>query len=224
MPFVHRAHLPSGQNPPVDPSFRARPAPGQRMPQKHPVLQHLPVHGPHALASETAAAPAKFEQRQAETNQPQAGHKWLAGCRNTYREGGLYRGRLYASALLFFFSFFPTVSANRTNAFFMQRSLLACVCQGEDELALRQCYEGVERDGEVIRVRDTVLLRSGPRKKSLPYVAKISALWEDPKTGTTLRGGQGPGRNPWQAIRRGPDRLPVCLCVCVCCYLPPQES
>uniref|UniRef100_A0A3B4ZHN9 Bromo adjacent homology domain-containing 1 protein-like n=1 Tax=Stegastes partitus TaxID=144197 RepID=A0A3B4ZHN9_9TELE len=54
---------------------------------------------------------------------------------------------------------------------------------GEDETALRQCYEGVERDGEVIRVRDTVLLRSGPRKKSLPYVAKISALWEDPKTG-----------------------------------------
>ncbi|XP_056151088.1 bromo adjacent homology domain-containing 1 protein-like [Lampris incognitus] len=57
---------------------------------------------------------------------------------------------------------------------------------GEEETALRQCYEGVERDGEVIRVRDTVLLRSGPRKKSLPYVAKISALWEDPKTGELM--------------------------------------
>ncbi|XP_068610030.1 bromo adjacent homology domain-containing 1 protein-like [Brachionichthys hirsutus] len=57
---------------------------------------------------------------------------------------------------------------------------------GEDETALRQCYEGVERDGEVIRVRDTVLLRSGPRKKSLPYVAKISTLWEDPKTGELM--------------------------------------
>ncbi|KAM6991869.1 bromo adjacent homology domain-containing 1 protein isoform 1-T4 [Tautogolabrus adspersus] len=57
---------------------------------------------------------------------------------------------------------------------------------GEDETALRQCYEGVERDGEVIHVRDTVLLRSGPRKKSLPYVAKISALWEDPKTGELM--------------------------------------
>ncbi|XP_061609602.1 bromo adjacent homology domain-containing 1 protein [Phyllopteryx taeniolatus] len=57
---------------------------------------------------------------------------------------------------------------------------------GEDETAPRQCYEGVERDGEVIRVRDTVLLRSGPRKKSLPYVAKISALWEDPKTGELM--------------------------------------
>ncbi|KAM9778830.1 bromo adjacent homology domain-containing 1 protein isoform 1-T1 [Syngnathus typhle] len=57
---------------------------------------------------------------------------------------------------------------------------------GEDEMALRQCYEGVERDGEVIRIRDTVLLRSGPRKKSLPYVAKISALWEDPKSGELM--------------------------------------
>uniref|UniRef100_A0A668A7X1 BAH domain-containing protein n=1 Tax=Myripristis murdjan TaxID=586833 RepID=A0A668A7X1_9TELE len=57
---------------------------------------------------------------------------------------------------------------------------------GEEETALRQCYEGVERDGEVIHVRDTVLLRSGPRKKSLPYVAKISALWEDPKTGELM--------------------------------------
>ncbi|KAL0967707.1 hypothetical protein UPYG_G00255830 [Umbra pygmaea] len=57
---------------------------------------------------------------------------------------------------------------------------------GEDETALRQCYEGVQRDGEVIRVRDTVLLRSGPRKKSLPYVAKISALWEDPKSGELM--------------------------------------
>lgn len=105
MSFVHRAHLPSDQNPPADPSFRARPAPGQtkggqRMPQKRQVLQQLPVHGPHAAASETAAVPAKFEQRQTEANQPQAGHKRLAGCRNTDREGGLYCGRLRVSALL----------------------------------------------------------------------------------------------------------------------------
>ena len=48
---------------------------------------------------------------------------------------------------------------------------------------LRKCFEGVQRDGELIRVRDTVLLKSGPRKKSLPYVAKISSLWEDPESG-----------------------------------------
>ena len=49
----------------------------------------------------------------------------------------------------------------------------------------RKCFEGVQRDGELIRVRDTVLLKSGPRKKSLPFVAKISALWEEPESGRT---------------------------------------
>ncbi|KAI5616823.1 bromo adjacent-likey domain-containing 1 protein isoform X2, partial [Silurus asotus] len=57
---------------------------------------------------------------------------------------------------------------------------------GEESPALRRCYEGVQRDGEVIRVRDTVLLRSGPRKKSLPYVAKVSAFWEDPESGELM--------------------------------------
>ncbi|XP_068004627.1 bromo adjacent homology domain-containing 1 protein [Melanerpes formicivorus] len=56
----------------------------------------------------------------------------------------------------------------------------------EPEPAVRKSYQAVERDGEVIRVRDTVLLKSGPRKKSMPYVAKISALWEDPKTGELM--------------------------------------
>lgn len=72
---------------------------------------------------------------------------------------------------------------------FVLVGVCVCLSQGEDETALRQCYEGVERDGEVIHVRDTVLLRSGPRKKSLPYVAKISALWEDPKTGNVKEEG-----------------------------------
>ncbi|KAL2082162.1 hypothetical protein ACEWY4_021980 [Coilia grayii] len=57
---------------------------------------------------------------------------------------------------------------------------------GEDEPVLRRCFEGVRRDGEEIGVRDTVLLRSGPRKKSQPYVAKISAIWEEPKTGELM--------------------------------------
>lgn len=51
---------------------------------------------------------------------------------------------------------------------------------------LRWCFEGVQRDGELVRVRDTVLLKSGPRKKSLPYVAKISALWEEPESGRSV--------------------------------------
>ncbi|NXD69316.1 BAHD1 protein, partial [Eolophus roseicapillus] len=67
---------------------------------------------------------------------------------------------------------------------------LLCFCvlmvQNEPEPAVRKSYQAVERDGEIIRVRDTVLLKSGPRKKSMPYVAKISALWEDPKTGELM--------------------------------------
>ncbi|KAM9571584.1 uncharacterized protein ACWYII_000263 isoform 1-T3 [Salvelinus alpinus] len=57
---------------------------------------------------------------------------------------------------------------------------------GEETTVLRKCFEGVKRDGEVIWVRDTVLLRSGPRKKSLPYIAKISALWEDSESGEMM--------------------------------------
>ncbi|XP_077477107.1 uncharacterized protein bahd1 [Stigmatopora argus] len=57
---------------------------------------------------------------------------------------------------------------------------------GEEALVLRKCFQGVQRDGDLIRVRDTVLLKSGPRKKSLPYVAKISALWEEPETGELM--------------------------------------
>jgi hypothetical protein len=58
------------------------------------------------------------------------------------------------------------------------------VTQDEPEPAIRKSYQAVERHGETIRVRDTVLLKSGPRKTSTPYVAKISALWENPESGT----------------------------------------
>lgn len=63
------------------------------------------------------------------------------------------------------------------------------LCPQEEEApVLRMCFKGVQRDGEHIQVRDTVLLKSGPRKKSLPYVAKISALWEEPETGRDPHG------------------------------------
>ncbi|XP_072121319.1 bromo adjacent homology domain-containing 1 protein [Mobula birostris] len=57
---------------------------------------------------------------------------------------------------------------------------------GEVQPLIRKCYSAVERDGEVVKVRDTVLLKSGPRKKSIPYVAKVSALWEDPTSGELM--------------------------------------
>lgn len=101
----------------------------------------------------------------------------------------------------------------------------ACMCirlsQGEDETALRRCYEGVERDGEVIHVRDTVLLRSGPRKKSLPYVAKISSLWEDPKTGEGEEGGRGRSRVDtavcaYACVDAGKGHMAEMFYLCVC--------
>ncbi|XP_035670715.1 uncharacterized protein LOC118412143 isoform X1 [Branchiostoma floridae] len=43
----------------------------------------------------------------------------------------------------------------------------------------RVCYRGMCREEDLIQERDTVLLKSGPRKKDLPFVAKVTALWED---------------------------------------------
>lgn len=43
----------------------------------------------------------------------------------------------------------------------------------------RACYASIKHDdGDIIRERDCVLVKSGPRKKDIPYVAKIAALWE----------------------------------------------
>ena len=45
------------------------------------------------------------------------------------------------------------------------------------------CYPAIRHDdGDLIRVRDCVLVKSGPRKSDIPYVAKIGALFEDPDT------------------------------------------
>uniref|UniRef100_A0A8C4QFL4 Uncharacterized protein n=1 Tax=Eptatretus burgeri TaxID=7764 RepID=A0A8C4QFL4_EPTBU len=54
---------------------------------------------------------------------------------------------------------------------------------GESEPAVRRCFPAVQRDGLAVKPRDCVLLRSGLRRRSLPYIAKISALWENPRTG-----------------------------------------
>lgn len=70
------------------------------------------------------------------------------------------------------------------------------VAQDEPEPAIRKSYQAVERHGETIRVRDTVLLKSGPRKTSTPYVAKISALWENPESGTCSSDWEPKGQLP----------------------------
>ncbi|XP_064623285.1 histone acetyltransferase KAT6A-like [Lineus longissimus] len=43
----------------------------------------------------------------------------------------------------------------------------------------RPCYSAIcHNDGDIIKARDCVLLRSGPRKKDLPFIAKITAFFE----------------------------------------------
>ena len=54
----------------------------------------------------------------------------------------------------------------------------------------RQCYSAIRHSthGDIIHVRDCVLLRSGCCKSDVPYVAKVGAFWEHPKTSETLAG------------------------------------
>ena len=44
---------------------------------------------------------------------------------------------------------------------------------------MRKYYIGIQRNDEVIYVRDSVLLKSGPRRKDLPFVARVSGFWEE---------------------------------------------
>lgn len=44
---------------------------------------------------------------------------------------------------------------------------------------MRKYYVGIKRNDEVIYVRDSVLLKSGPRRKDLPFVARVSGFWEE---------------------------------------------
>ena len=57
--------------------------------------------------------------------------------------------------------------------------------QADTPMEERKCYPAVRHitDGDVVQVRDCVLVSSGPRKTDIPYVAKIAALWEAPDTG-----------------------------------------
>ena len=43
----------------------------------------------------------------------------------------------------------------------------------------RTCYPAIRHaDGDVIKVRDCVLVKSGPKCTDIPFVAKIAALWD----------------------------------------------
>ncbi|KAK3093952.1 hypothetical protein FSP39_022218 [Pinctada imbricata] len=51
----------------------------------------------------------------------------------------------------------------------------------------RECYPEIRHiDGDIIQVRDCVLLRSGPKETDIPYVAKVTAFWEHPHDGEVM--------------------------------------
>ncbi|XP_072391722.1 uncharacterized protein Hers [Diabrotica undecimpunctata] len=64
----------------------------------------------------------------------------------------------------------------------------AKVFLNSDELTVyRTCYPAMRhRGGDKIVPRDCVLLKAGPRKNDLPFVAKIASLWENPEDGEMM--------------------------------------
>lgn len=61
------------------------------------------------------------------------------------------------------------------------------VMNNEDAPRYRLCFPAMRHmEGDVIRVRDCVLLRSGTRKIDLPFVAKVAALWENEDDGEMM--------------------------------------
>ena len=62
----------------------------------------------------------------------------------------------------------------------MQVSIVVFLPHFQDEtIVIRRYYSGVQRGDEIINVRDSVLLKSGTRKKDPPFVARVSGLWEE---------------------------------------------
>lgn len=54
----------------------------------------------------------------------------------------------------------------------------------DDKEVVRKCYPAMRHvQGDVIYPRDSILLKAGPRKIDLPFVAKVAAMWENPDDG-----------------------------------------
>ena len=59
--------------------------------------------------------------------------------------------------------------------------------RNEDVPAVRKCYPAMRHtEGDVVRMRDCILLKSGTKAKDLPFVAKVSALWENSDDGEMM--------------------------------------
>jgi len=57
----------------------------------------------------------------------------------------------------------------------------------DDGAVVRTCYPAMRHaQGDIITPRDCILLKSGPRKIDLPFVAKVAAMWENPDDGEMM--------------------------------------
>ena len=61
-----------------------------------------------------------------------------------------------------------------------------CIFQNEDPPINRICYNSmVHIEGDVVKPKDCIVLASGHRKRDLPFIAKVTSLWENPEDGNT---------------------------------------
>ncbi|KAK4886776.1 hypothetical protein RN001_003047 [Aquatica leii] len=57
----------------------------------------------------------------------------------------------------------------------------------DETVVIRKCYPAMmHSEGDTIEPRDCVLLKAGPRRNDLPFVAKVAALWENPEDGEMM--------------------------------------
>ena len=42
-------------------------------------------------------------------------------------------------------------------------------------------------EGDVVQPRDCIVLASGHRKRDLPFIAKVTSLWENPEDGKIFK-------------------------------------
>lgn len=67
----------------------------------------------------------------------------------------------------------------RTNGWVFHGTPMVKPYYYSDFTVTRKYYGAINRNNEFIYVRDSVLLKSGPRRKDLPFVARISGFWEE---------------------------------------------
>ncbi|KAK5643401.1 hypothetical protein RI129_007246 [Pyrocoelia pectoralis] len=57
----------------------------------------------------------------------------------------------------------------------------------DESVVVRKCYPAmIHAEGDTIEPRDCVLLKAGPRRNDLPFVAKVATLWENPEDGEMM--------------------------------------